>query len=92
MLTLKIDSQAHLSPASELSAGVLARIKDRLSFPNPAYLEAENGDITPGTSTGRFAATGKRATRLSSPGASAGILWGSPGRRRSCTLAYVGGW
>jgi superfamily II DNA or RNA helicase len=41
MVTVKVDNQVHLYPASELSLGVLARIKDRLSFPNPAYLGAQ---------------------------------------------------
>ncbi len=41
MVTLKVDNQAHLYPASELPGSVLNQIKDRLTFPNPAYREAE---------------------------------------------------
>lgn len=41
MIILRIDTQARLYPLAHLPAGVLARIKDRLTFPNPAYLEAE---------------------------------------------------
>lgn len=40
MVTLTIDSQAHLYPASDLPGSVLNRIKDRLTFPNPAHQEA----------------------------------------------------
>jgi hypothetical protein len=39
MLTLKIDSQAHLT--GHLPDGVADRIKARLTFPTPAYLEAQ---------------------------------------------------
>jgi hypothetical protein len=38
-VTLKIDTQAHL--IGHLPGAVVDRIKARLTFPNPAYLEAE---------------------------------------------------
>jgi superfamily II DNA or RNA helicase len=41
MVTVKINNQAHLFPLAHLSAGVLARIRDRLTFANPAHQEAE---------------------------------------------------
>lgn len=41
MVTLKVDNQAHLFPENELPGSVLGRIKSRLTFPNPAFLEAE---------------------------------------------------
>jgi superfamily II DNA or RNA helicase len=41
MITFQVDNQAHLYPASDLPGSVLNRIKARLTFPNPAYLEAQ---------------------------------------------------
>lgn len=41
MVTLSIDRQASLHPLAHLPAGVLARIRERLTFPNPAHAEAE---------------------------------------------------
>ena len=41
MITLKVDYQTHLSPASELPGSVLNQIKARLTFDNPRYLENE---------------------------------------------------
>jgi superfamily II DNA or RNA helicase len=40
IITVRIDNQVHLC-LSNLPYGILARIKRRLSFPNPAFLEAE---------------------------------------------------
>lgn len=36
-----IDNRAHLGPVSRLPGPVLNQLKARLTFPNPAYLEAE---------------------------------------------------
>lgn len=52
MTILRIDSQAHLGPLSEIPGQAAAQIRDRLTFPNPAYLEAEKrgfytGNIPP---------------------------------------------
>lgn len=41
MVTIKIDSRAHLGLLSEFPAQVGRQIKDRLTFPNPAFQEAE---------------------------------------------------
>jgi superfamily II DNA or RNA helicase len=41
MITLRIDNQTHLYPLSNLPGSVLASIRGRLTFPNPAFLEAE---------------------------------------------------
>ncbi len=41
MITLTINNQTCLAPASGLPYSVLAQIKVRLTFDNPAYLEAE---------------------------------------------------
>lgn len=41
MITVRINSQTHLSPLSEIPGQVAAQIRDRLTFPNPAHLEAE---------------------------------------------------
>ncbi len=41
MITLRIDNLAILYSASGLSGAVLSQIKNRLSFPNPKYLENE---------------------------------------------------
>ncbi|MHB9075691.1 MAG: DEAD/DEAH box helicase [Desulfobaccales bacterium] len=39
MITLKVDNQAHLYPASDLPGAILNRIRDRLSFTNPKWEE-----------------------------------------------------
>jgi hypothetical protein len=41
MITLKIDNQIHLSPVDELPNQVLYRIKEKLTFSNPAFIENE---------------------------------------------------
>lgn len=41
MIVLRIDNRAHLSPLSEIPGQVATQIKDRLTFANPAYQEAE---------------------------------------------------
>jgi hypothetical protein len=41
MITLKIDSQANLYPLNRLPGAAVAQIKARLTFPNPAFLDAE---------------------------------------------------
>ena len=41
MITLRINSQAHLSPRSEIPGQVAVQIRDRLTFPNPGHQEAE---------------------------------------------------
>ena len=41
MITLRIDNLLHLAPLGGLSGKVATQIKDRLTFPNPAFLEAE---------------------------------------------------
>jgi superfamily II DNA or RNA helicase len=41
MITFRIDNQAHLYPAKKLPGAVLKQIMDRLTFPNPAFIEAE---------------------------------------------------
>jgi superfamily II DNA or RNA helicase len=41
MVKLSINNQAHLHPLAHIPARVLAQVKDRLSFANPAYLENE---------------------------------------------------
>jgi hypothetical protein len=45
MITLRIDSQAHLGPLLDLHGQVVTQVKDRLSFPNPAHQEAEKRDF-----------------------------------------------
>ena len=40
-MIIKIDNQTHLAPLTEIPSAVLNRIRARLTFPNPAYLEAE---------------------------------------------------
>ncbi|MGA9755914.1 MAG: DEAD/DEAH box helicase [Desulfobaccales bacterium] len=41
MITLRIDSQVHFGPMPEIPGAILNEIKRRLSFENPAYLEAK---------------------------------------------------
>jgi len=41
MITLKIDNQAHLYPLNQIPAHLVSQIKARLSFQNPAFLEAQ---------------------------------------------------
>jgi superfamily II DNA or RNA helicase len=41
MVTLKIDRKLHLFPLPEITDTILREVKDRLTFPNPAYLEAK---------------------------------------------------
>ena len=41
MIILRINNFAHLGPLTHLPAGVVGQVKDRLTFPNPAYLEAQ---------------------------------------------------
>jgi len=41
MITIRIDYQAHIEPLSEIPGQVATQIRDRLTFANPAYQEAE---------------------------------------------------
>jgi superfamily II DNA or RNA helicase len=41
MLTLTINSRTHLRPLAQMPGAVLKKIRDRLTFTNPAFLEAE---------------------------------------------------
>lgn len=41
MITVRIDCKTHLGPLDELPAQMATRIRDRLTFLNPAYQEAE---------------------------------------------------
>jgi hypothetical protein len=41
MIILRINNFARLGPLTHLPAGVVGQVKDRLTFPNPAYLEAQ---------------------------------------------------
>jgi hypothetical protein len=41
VITLRVDSRAHLAPVSKIPGFLLDQIKRRLTFPNPDYLENE---------------------------------------------------
>ena len=48
MVTLTINNQAHLYPFNQLLGSVLAQIKERLTFPLPAFLKAEKRNFYTG--------------------------------------------
>jgi hypothetical protein len=81
MVTLKVGSQARLYPASKIPGSVLNRIKARLTFPSPAYREAEKRGFYTGNIPREIRGWRQEADRLTVPrGATAqlvGILRGA---------------
>jgi hypothetical protein len=97
MITLRINSQAHLGPLSELPGQAATPIRDRLSFPNPAHQAAEkrgfyNGNI-PQEINKRFMTTwtpwGFLRTR---PGQGNGFMRGNDEHQREDRPEQPGGW
>ena len=67
MVTIKVDNQASLYPASELPGSVLNWIKARLSFRNPAYQEAEKRGYWTGNIPKEIRGWRQEADRLTVP-------------------------
>jgi hypothetical protein len=81
MLTLIIDSQAHLT--GHPPGAVADRIKARFTFANPAYLKAEKRGYWTGNIPKEIRGWGQEADRLSVPRGGHGATGGdSAGRRR----------
>ena len=85
MITLRIDYQAHLGPVSEIPGQVATQIKDRLTFANPAYQEAEKRGYWTGNIPKEIRGWRQEADRLTVPrGATAQLV----GILRSAGVQY----
>jgi SNF2 family DNA or RNA helicase len=67
MITLKVDNQAHLYPASGLPGSVLNQIEARLTFPNPAHQEAEKRGFSTWNITEKIKGFSIDGDRLTTP-------------------------
>jgi hypothetical protein len=67
MVTLTINNQAHLYQLNRLPGAVLAQTKGRLTFPNPAYLEAQKRGFYTGKIPREICGWRQEADRLSVP-------------------------
>ena len=67
MINFKIDNLAHLYPASHLPRSVATQIRARLTFDNPAFLEAEKRGFYTGNIPREIRGWGQEADRLTVP-------------------------